>query len=134
MESSNPTDVPQPPAPLWVPPRGKNRLAPTKQEYSDSMGIDVTAYSEIAALAKLTVQTSGQNLLDIDRWSFISAHDKSAYLDALQQQINALKRSDIDIVRARCKDQNILDHFAQEGWQRGRIARRRGRTEHKNGP
>ncbi|RPB28037.1 hypothetical protein L211DRAFT_480801 [Terfezia boudieri ATCC MYA-4762] len=48
MESSHPTDVPQPPAPLWVAPRGKNRVAPTKKEYSDSMGIDVTAYSEIA--------------------------------------------------------------------------------------
>ncbi|KAF8445358.1 hypothetical protein BGX38DRAFT_678953 [Terfezia claveryi] len=48
LESSHSSDVSQQPAPLWVAPRGKNRLAPTKKEYSDSMGIDITAYSEIA--------------------------------------------------------------------------------------
>ncbi|KAF8445357.1 hypothetical protein BGX38DRAFT_1143404 [Terfezia claveryi] len=127
----SPPVIPTRPAdPLWIAPKGKKGVRPTKQQYADSMGIDVTAYNQITALAKVTVESSAENLLSIRRWSYISRHDKLAYINTLHEQINALRRSDIDVVRARCNDKNILNHFGQEGWQRGRLWRRK--MERKN--
>lgn len=122
--SENPTSLP--PESQWR----KEWRPPGKlgyEDYAKSMGLQTSAYKRLCKLARDCMKDVPAAVMT-SRWDYVEETTKATcYLNIHkrgQEADIAIRRDFDDIVRC-LHDENILEHFAHEGWYRVRDTERK---------
>ncbi|KAF8421200.1 hypothetical protein EV426DRAFT_609622, partial [Tirmania nivea] len=134
--SENPTSIPEDPTsetPTSPPPESQWRREwkpPGKlgyEDYARSMGLQTSAYKRLCKLARDCMKDVPA-AVTTSRWDYVEEATKATcYLTIHkrgQEADIAIRRDFDDIVRC-LHDENILEHFAHEGWYRVRDTERK---------